>query len=317
MPARRPDFPARRFGPIGVPPRACGYRLLLALVLISTLEAGCAALQAQTLRPVELVEIRVTRLDSVELSAIFGLRLNHPPASAGCIGRIQGTVRVEGGHALSIPPQEACPRIQGGHGWLDVRVTIPHGSLGKAAISALLSGRPHIEVNIRAADGIGRLAPSLHFGRAIAVRFPLGLHVTATAAQSWIQLGALQFDGLSLSGISIAAEVSVHNPTSAEGQLIISQAKLHVGSLLLASGGHGRAPLIPTGLSKVTIGFGGAPIGAAFGLAKLARDGQVTVCAAFHAELAVGRTGRGFEVRACRTVGAVELATAIVRGALL
>ncbi len=316
MPSRHPATPARHSDPLGGRPRAYGCRLLLMLALGATLAPGCAALRAQTLRPMELTEIRIISLNPSGVTANFGLRLNRPPANAGCIGRIHGSVRVEGGPALSIPRQEACPRAQDGQGWLDVRVTVPHGTLDNRAISALLSGRPHIEVELMAADGIGSLGPSLHFDRAVAVRFPLGLQIGETAAQSWLQLGALRFDALSLSGVSVAADLSVHNPTSAEGQLMVSHATLKFGSLLLASGGHGQARLTPTGLTNLTIRFGGAPVGAVFGLAKLARDGQVTVCAAFHAQLTVAPAARGFEVRACRLVGAAELAAAVVRGAL-
>lgn len=291
------------------------WRWMLLVWALMTLPS-CAALQSRSLRPAELVAIRVIDMDADGITACLRIRLDRRPASAACVGLVFGTARIGGGQALPIPRQQACPRGRGAQGWLDINVAVPRGSLDESAVKAILAGRPHVEVHLKAAEGLGSLAPTHHFAQSVPVRFPLALQIAPQAAQAWIRLGALRFDMSSLTGISVQTDIIVRNPTGARGRLTITDAALHVGELLLASGGRGRTSIGPMGYSDATVRFGVATLGAFLGLTRLAYKRQITVCATSRVQLQVATTVRRFEVRACRVVAADEFFAAVARGVL-
>jgi len=272
---------------------------------------GCGAAQVRSLRPAKLLSLQVVAIDGQTMQVDAQVQLDKAPSDRTCVGDVAGSVAIGRSARFSIPAQPACIDVAGVHGLLTLRIRAPMADVTTGLLEHLLGPAPTVDVELRAARGVARIAPALQFQTAMAVQTPLAVGIANAIADRWVVIRSIRANGFSFGGIRGEVVLEVTNPSPATPTLTIRDARVTADGQPIASDGRMPSTRLRAPSTGAALQLMMAPLAGLVWLLRASTDRAVPLCAAIEAQFQVGATTRDLNISVCRSTSLLELAAAL------
>lgn len=290
---------------VGTLRRCAGVAGLVGLSLATTAcsQQRLEQAQATTLRAIDIDSVTATQATG---RVTLGVRGARPGDCAELVG---GDVAIAGASLLAVPAQSACVAPDQ---TMTFRATGDPAALDEPRARALLADRVQADVRLEARTPLPWLTASVQRRHVVQPSGAVPVRVAETVAGALVELAALAPSPTLGSLRRVQATLRVQNPTAAAVSIRVRQARLSNGEQLLADAGSAESRLEPRAVGALVATFELAPSAPLTAGADLLRRAAIRVCVDAPTAVCVAGQCRTIRVQACRDVGPIELARAIL-----
>jgi hypothetical protein len=302
---RKACAPPRTVRPLDAGLRRQHSSMLLLVTLTTTAcsQQRLEQTQATTLRSIDIDTITATQATGRVNLGVRGAR------SGDCAELVGGDVVIAGATLLAVPPQSACVAPDQ---TMTLRAAGDPAALDEPRARALLADRVQADVRLEARTPLPWLTATVQRRHVVQPSGVVSVRVADAVVGALVELRSLAPSPTLGSLRRVRATLRVLNPTSAAATVRVRDARLSNGEQLLGDAGRAELELSQRAAGELVATFelaASAPLTAG---ADLLRRAAVRVCVDAPTELCVGGACRTLRLQACRDVGPIELARAIL-----